>query len=112
MYRLGLEAILGLTRLGDTLKIAPCIPGNWPGFQLTYRFGRTPYLIRVENPDGVNCGVRQIMLNGVSLPDKRIPLTDDGRQQVVRVLMGSALPPRGRKSEKNDRDDFLSRGVK
>jgi len=97
MYRLGLEAILGLTRLGNTLKIDPCIPGNWPGFQLTYRFGRTPYLIRVENPDGVNRGLRQIMLNGVSLPDNRIPLTNDGRQHEVRVLMGSALPSQGEK---------------
>jgi len=112
MYRLGLEAILGISRVGDTLKIDPCIPGNWPGFQLTYRFGRTPYLVRVENPDGVNRGVRQIVLNGVSLPDNRIPLTDDGRQHKVRVLMGSALPSRGRKSAKNDRDDLLSRGVK
>ncbi|MBE3037647.1 MAG: hypothetical protein IMZ62_02375, partial [Chloroflexi bacterium] len=95
MYRLGLEAILGLTRLGDTLKIDPCIPGNWPGFQLTYRFGRTPYLVRVENPEGVNRGIRQIVLNGIPLPDNRIPLTDDGRQHEVRVLMGSAPSPQG-----------------
>jgi cyclic beta-1,2-glucan synthetase len=112
MYRLGLETILGLTRQGDSLKIDPCIPGNWPGFQLTYRYGRTPYLVRVENPESVNRGVQQIVLNGVSLPDNRIPLTDDGRQHEVRVLMGFALSPKGRKSAKNDRDDFLSRGVK
>jgi cyclic beta-1,2-glucan synthetase len=93
MYRLGIEAILGFTRLGNTLKIDPCIPGNWPGFQLTYRFGRTPYLIHVENPDGVNRGVKQIMLDGVSLLGKRIPLTDDGLQHEVRVLMESGLPP-------------------
>ena len=92
MYRLGIEAILGFTRQGDTLKVDPCIPGNWPGFQLTYRFGRTPYRVRVENPEGVNRGIRQIMLNGLSLPDNRIPLTDDGRQHEVRVIMGSANP--------------------
>ncbi|HVN54432.1 MAG TPA: glucoamylase family protein [Anaerolineaceae bacterium] len=92
MYRLGIEAILGLTRVGDTLKFDPCIPGNWPGFQLTYRFGRTPYLIRVENPEGFNRGIRQILLNGIPLPDNRIPLSDDGHQYEVRVLMGSAIP--------------------
>jgi cellobiose phosphorylase len=97
MYRLGIEAILGLTRLGNTLKIDPCIPGNWPMFQLTYRFGSTPYLVRVENPEGVNRGVRQVLLNGISLPDNRIPLTDDGRQHEVRVVMGSALPTQGEK---------------
>jgi len=97
MYRLGLEAILGLTRLRNILKIDPCIPGNWPGFQLTYRFGRTSYLVRVENPEGINRGVRQIVHNGVSLPDNLIPLTDDGQPHEVRVLMGSALPPGERK---------------
>jgi cyclic beta-1,2-glucan synthetase len=101
MYRLGIEAILGFTRQGDTLKVAPCIPGNWPGFQLTYRFGRTAYQVRVENPDRVNRGIRQIMLNGLSLPDNRIPLTDDGRQHEVRVIMGSADPTKkeGKKGE-------------
>ena len=100
MYRLGLEAILGLTRRGDMLKIDPCIPGNWPEFRLTYRVGRTPFLIHVENPNGGNHGVRQILLNGTPLPDNRIPLTDDGQQHEVRVIMGSALPPRDKKSVK------------
>ena len=88
MYRLGIEAILGISRLGNTLKIDPCIPGKWPGFQLTYRFGSTTYLVRVENPDGVNRGVRQTILNGIPLPDNRVPLTDDGRQHEVHVVMG------------------------
>ena len=93
MYRLGIEAILGLTRLGDTLKIDPCIPGNWPEFQVTYRFGKTSYRVRVENPAGVNRGVRQIVLNSVFMPDNQIPLTDDGLNHEVYVLMGSALVP-------------------
>jgi cyclic beta-1,2-glucan synthetase len=88
MYRLGIEAILGLTRRGETLIIDPCIPKDWPGFQVTYRFGRTPYLIRIENPQGVNRGVRQVLLNGLTLPDNQIPLTDDGGQHEVRVLLG------------------------
>ncbi len=93
MYRLGIEAILGLTRLGDLLQIDPCIPGNWPGFRLTYRFGRTPYLVHVENPQGVHRGVRQILLDGIPLTGQRIPLIDDGNQHEVRVLMGSVPAP-------------------
>jgi cyclic beta-1,2-glucan synthetase len=98
MYRLGLEAILGLTRLGNMLKIDPCIPGNWPGFKVDYHFGTAHYKISVENPEGVNRGVQQIVHNGVSLPDNQIPLSDDGQPHEVRVVMGSALPPAGRKS--------------
>ena len=92
MYRLGIEAILGITRLGDTLKIDPCIPGNWPGFKLDYCIGTTYYKITVDNPQGVSHGVRQIKLNGIPLPDNRVPLTGTGRQQTVYVLMGTDLP--------------------
>ena len=88
MYRLGIEVILGLTRHGDILEIDPCIPGNWPGFRITYRFGRTSYLVRVENPQGVQRGVQQILLNGIPLTGQGIPLIDDGSQHEVRVLMG------------------------
>jgi cyclic beta-1,2-glucan synthetase len=95
MYRLGLEAILGITCVGKALKINPCIPGNWPGFKVDYRFGTAHYKISVENPEGVNRGVQQILLNGIPLTGNRIPLIDDGRQHAVRVLLGSVLPPGG-----------------
>ncbi len=58
MYRLGVEAILGITRKANALIIDPCIPVNWPGYQITYRFGTTIYHIHVENPQGVNRGIR------------------------------------------------------
>jgi len=88
MARLGLEAILGLRRVGETLQINPCVPKNWQGYELTYRDGKTQVRIRVENPDGVNRGVKQVTLDGEVLPRKNIPLLDDGRQHRVHVLMG------------------------
>jgi cyclic beta-1,2-glucan synthetase len=87
MYRLGLEALLGLYRIGESLRIDPCIPKDWPGYDLTYRNGETSYRIRVENPGGVNRGVKQVTLDGEVLPGEEIPLLDDGRQHEVRVLM-------------------------
>jgi cyclic beta-1,2-glucan synthetase len=88
MYRLGLEAILGLRRVGGALQINPCIPKHWPGYELTYRNGETSYHIRVENPDGVNLGVRRVTLDGEDLSGGEIPLLGDGLQHEVRVLMG------------------------
>ena len=87
-YRLGMEAILGLHRQGDTLRITPCIPQKWGGYTMTYRHDNTTYRIRVENPDGVNQSVQQVTLDGKSLPDGTIPLGDDGAQHDVRVYMG------------------------
>jgi cyclic beta-1,2-glucan synthetase len=88
MYRLGIEAILGLRKHGDRLRIEPCIPSEWPGFQMTYRYGETVYEIEVENPDGVSCGVRAIRVDGERVPDEGVPLGDDGGRHLVRVTMG------------------------
>jgi len=88
MVRLGLEAILGLRRAGDVLRIEPCIPTEWPGYEVTYRHGETSYRIRVENPDGVNRGVKQVTLDGETLSEGEIPLLDDGRKHEVQVVIG------------------------
>ncbi len=88
MYRLGLEAILGIRRVGQALQINPCIPKSWTGYQVTYRDGETIFQIRVENPSGVNRGVRQITLDGKVLPGNEIPLLRDGSQHQAQVLMG------------------------
>jgi cyclic beta-1,2-glucan synthetase len=88
MYRLGIDAILGITRTGDSLTINPCIPRQWPGFKADYRFGSTHYKIRVENPNGVNQGIQQVFLDGKLLPDHSIILMDDAVQHDVQVILG------------------------
>jgi len=88
MYRLGIEAILGISRVGNLLNINPCIPSHWPGFKVDYRFGATHYKINVENPSHVNRGVTQILLDGNPLTGGLIPLTDDGQLHEVQVVMG------------------------
>ncbi len=37
LYRLGLEAILGLRRRGGRLAAEPCLPSAWPGFEAALR---------------------------------------------------------------------------
>jgi cellobiose phosphorylase len=88
MYRLGIEAILGLNRVGNALNINPCIPRHWPGFKVDYRFEATHYKISVENPHKINRGIQQVLLDRVPLSDGFIPLVDDGQLHEVRVVMG------------------------
>ncbi len=88
MYRLGVEAILGFQRAGKTLKINPCIPKNWEWYEITYLDGETSYHIRVENPDGVNRGLKRVKLDGKTLPKKVIHLLDDSLEHDVNILMG------------------------
>ncbi len=87
MYRLGLEAILGIRRLGKTLQINPCIPKGWSNYQVTYHVGATVLHIWVDNPSGVNRGVKQVTLDGKVLSGSEIPLLDDGGEHQVNILM-------------------------
>ena len=91
MYLLGIEAILGISREGNALKINPCIPKDWPGFNMDYRFGSTHFKISVNNPEGVNRGIQKIMLDGTPLAGNLVPLIDDGQSHKVRVDMGKLI---------------------
>ncbi|MEX2500922.1 MAG: glucoamylase family protein [Trueperaceae bacterium] len=90
MYRLGLEAILGIRREGAALVIEPCIPAAWKEFEIDYRYGATWYRIQVENPHGVSRGVHAVELDGAPLPTPRLPLVDDGVAHAAVVRMGAA----------------------
>jgi cyclic beta-1,2-glucan synthetase len=88
MYQVGLEAILGIKRLGDRLQIDPCIPANWPEFGIKYRFGEARYHIHVVNPGQVNRGVVDIDLDGQKLAGNSVPLVDDNQVHQVKVRLG------------------------
>ena len=88
LYRVGLEAILGFHLKGDRLEVDPKIPGDWPGFEIAYRHRSSRYRIAVQNPDGVEHGVRSATLDGEVVDPSAIPLGDDGREHEVVVLMG------------------------
>jgi cyclic beta-1,2-glucan synthetase len=88
MYRLGVEAILGLCREGNNLKIEPSIHKDWKIYDIDYRFGRAMYHIRVENPRRANHGVSQIVMDGRVLTDEHIPLLDDDQIHQIVVTLG------------------------
>lgn len=87
LYRVGLEAILGFTKRGETLVIDPCIPSGWGEFAIEYRYGSTTYSISVRNPDAVQRGVVSMTVDGV-IVDGPIDLLGDGRRRDVVVTLG------------------------
>ena len=93
MYRVGLEAILGFTKRGNTLEMDPCIPSDWPEFCLMYRCGSSSYAVTVRNPHSVQRGVSTTELDGRRV-EGPTPLTDDGERHEIIVTMGSPSPPR------------------
>jgi cyclic beta-1,2-glucan synthetase len=90
LYRAGIEAILGFRLQEEFLLLAPCIPREWPRFEIVYQYHSARYEIAVENPHGVNRGVAKAELDGKTLPDglTRVPLVDDGQVHKVRVILG------------------------
>ncbi len=91
MYRAGLEQILGLTRHGATLRIEPTIPSSWPGYRITWRFGRSTWEIDVTNPERRCRGVKEAALDGTAVDPSAIPLVDDEAVHHVHVVLGE--PP-------------------
>ena len=87
MYRLGIEALLGVQRQGTTLRLTPCLPRAWTQVSLTYRYGATTYHICIDNPHGMLQGVKRITLDGTALPDDIIPLQDDSGHHQVMVYL-------------------------
>jgi cyclic beta-1,2-glucan synthetase len=88
MYRIGVEAIAGLTLRRGALLIDPCIPPTWPRFHIVYRAPHAEYRIVVDNPRGVSRGVQKIEMDGVEVPEKEIAIVADGGVHQVRVTMG------------------------
>ncbi len=87
LYRLGLEAILGLQRRGEFLELHPCIPAEWKSYEITWREGDTAYHIVIENPVGLQRGICRLWLDGEQRPDGRIPLRRDARLHAVRAVL-------------------------
>ena len=90
MQRAGVESILGLRIEGHTLRLDPCIPSSWPGFEITLRHGASRYQISVENPQGVQRGVAAAELDGASIGARplSVPLVDDGAVHRLQVRLG------------------------
>jgi len=88
MYRVGIEGLLGLSMRAGALRIAPCIPSSWPGFEAVVKTESAEFRITVDNPDRVTAGVRSIEVDG-ALIEGDVPLAGATGAHVVRVVMGA-----------------------
>jgi cyclic beta-1,2-glucan synthetase len=93
MYRLIVESLLGLRLEVDKLHFAPCLPVDWEGFKVHYRYRETVYHIDVLQTPEDQGGV-SVTLDGADRHDKTIPLVDDRREHTVEVkIPGSGTTP-------------------
>ncbi len=81
------EGILGVKRDYDGLRIAPCFPADWDRAEVTRRFRGADYRITIENPDRVEAGKPQIIVDGQKISGNLLPDFRDGATHTVFVTL-------------------------
>jgi len=88
MYRLIVESLLGLQLKaggdGARLVLSPCLPDDWPGYALEYRFGRTQYQIEITQVRPMTDAI-EVRLDGELQAGRSVPLVDDGKPHRVEM---------------------------
>jgi cellobiose phosphorylase len=82
------QFILGIQPQYNGLKIDPCIPKAWDGFEINRKFRGANYKIKISNPKHVSKGIEKLILNGKEITGNEIPIANAVSENVVEVVMG------------------------
>ncbi len=86
MFRAVVQYMLGFHPEYDGFTLAPCIPSEWDGVELTRKFRGDTYRIVINNPDKKQSGVSSVTVDGQA-SGARVKLAGDGKDHVVVVNM-------------------------
>jgi len=86
-YVAATKHILGIQPTYNGLKIDPCIPADWDEFEVVRKWRGATYNIKVSNSDGVEKGVKFVVLNGQRVGCV-LPIQEPGSVNDVMVIMG------------------------
>jgi cyclic beta-1,2-glucan synthetase len=92
MYRIWVEEVLGFQLRGDTLTMAPAIPDEWEGFEITYKYRSSVYEIEVR---------RNTPEAGSVVAGSPIKLVDDGATHKVTVRLSPGAAAKVEAREEN-----------
>lgn len=88
-FMAGTEYLLGIQRNYDGLLIEPCIPDSWKHFKIRRPFRGAVYDIKVDNPKGVQKGIKWVEVDGKRIDGNLIPPQRPRKKPYeVKVLMG------------------------
>ncbi len=85
MYRLLIESLLGVNRIGDELLLAPHLPAAWPGCKIHYRYRQTIYHITITRLPAESSDPPSLALDGQQRVGNTLPLSDDGLEHAVEM---------------------------
>ena len=87
MFQCLLHSLLGISKKGDRLFIAPAVPALYHTWEMDYQYGAALYRIKVENDSGQGLSIHSITVDGVPEMSGSIRLTDDRNIHNVLVVM-------------------------
>ena len=87
MFRAVTQGLLGFHSGYDSFVIEPCIPQSWPTCSLKRRFRENVYHIVINNPNGKQYGISNIIMDGQKLDSNCIPYIEDRREHRIIVTL-------------------------
>lgn len=97
LFKVGLEWVLGIRPTLKGLMIDPCIPASWSGFKVRRTFRGAVFNIEVRNPGHVQCGVKELWVDGERKCESKGPRNKvvsefgAGTNHEVVVILGSSV---------------------
>jgi cellobiose phosphorylase len=88
VYQAATKHILGIRPEYDGLRVDPCIPACWEGFQVKRMFRGARYTINVTNPSHVCRGVKTVTVDSREIRGAVVPAFSDTADHVINVVLG------------------------
>ena len=85
MWLTASQYILGIKPTYDGLLIDPCVPQTAREYTVKRKFRGGEYLITIKNPDGVQKGIRQLIVDGQPVSGNIVP-TSSGTHTVEAIM--------------------------
>lgn len=96
LYIAGLEYILGIKKVGNKLKIKPCISSEWEAYNVEFHYGEALYKINVYNEKSKKSRIKTVYLdnNKIYVDNEKgevsIILEEKG-EHVVDIILGESV---------------------
>ena len=88
MYRAGLEAVLGIKREGNQLRVKPSHPASWPEAEVRIRFGQTMYHLKLTHDSSAVIEI-QPDVRAAGKGEYVVILRDDGATHTITLPVHS-----------------------
>jgi len=88
VYQAATKHILGIRPEYDGLRVDPCIPARWEGFQMKRMFRGARYTVNVTNPSHVCRGVKTVTVDSQEIRGTVVPAFSDTADHVINLVLG------------------------